>query len=518
MAFSAASQGAIILSIFFLPILTYLFWNRGSKESKKNLKQTDDKAKEKEKPAGPIPPPTEVTNIFIHPIKSCHGLSVKKAKLLPTGLDLDRQWMWVTYPDLKFLTIRNLSKMTLIRPSYDASTDTLTVTAPSPSPPSPTSTSPTSSKPRQFTIPAHPVPAYDPKSDTLTVKAPTSDSSSPTELVIPAHPPPAYDPKADTLTITAPLPPPHSPDPQQEQQQQPLQFTIPAHPTPSYLATHTTPASVEIWGKRTKAHVYDPSLTAPFNAFFGKQVRLVYKPPFDDDEPRALGSNGAEEVLGRAASTCFPDLMPVLIGCESSLQELNARLRVAAAAEEQAEGAHVNKVTNIGIERFRPNILVKGHEPWDEDRWKTVRLIPPPPPPPPPSSSNSSSASNPLLPLPQHHPPKGETQRGIITIDITQRCARCQVPNVDPETAFKHPHQPWNQLMKYRRVDEGITFKPCFGMLGVPRPPPNNKNGKDGGGGGGGKDGERVVVGEIEVGMRFEVVEVTGGHRYIAGF
>ena len=46
-----------------------------------------------------------------------------------------------------------------------------------------------------------------------------------------------------------------------------------------------------------------------------------------------------------------PDLMPVLIGSEASLAELNARLQA------QGDGT-------IGATRFRPNVLVQGHEPW----------------------------------------------------------------------------------------------------------------------------------------------------------
>lgn len=47
-------------------------------------------------------------------------------------------------------------------------------------------------------------------------------------------------------------------------------------------------------------------------------------------------------------------------------------------------------------------------------------------------------------------------------------------------------------MYKYRRVDEGIKFKPCFGMLCVPR-------------------GE----GEVQVGARLEISEVTEYHKYI---
>ena len=74
MALSQASRGAIAISAFLIPVLTYLYFNRS--QSKKSAGP------------GPLPPPTEITSIFIHPIKSCHGLTVKEARLLPTGLDL----------------------------------------------------------------------------------------------------------------------------------------------------------------------------------------------------------------------------------------------------------------------------------------------------------------------------------------------------------------------------------------------------------------------------------------------
>ncbi|KAF3051801.1 hypothetical protein E8E11_011427 [Didymella keratinophila] len=359
MAHSQATQLAIVLSAFFLPVLTYLYFTGYF-----------TKVLPKKGNAGPLPPPTEITALYIHPIKSCHGIKVQSAKLLPTGLDLDRQWMWVTADKYEFLTIRQNAKMTLIRPSYATATDTLTITAPAPN---------------------------------------------------------SIDEK--------------------------LEFSIPAHPSASWLASNTSTHEAKIWNQWTPACVYSPSLTEPFNAFFGKEVRLVYKPP-QSTEPRVLRSNGAPNVLGRSASTCFPDLMPLLVGNQSSIDELNSRI---AAAE--------GSIAPLDVSRFRPNILVRGQAsaPWDEDRWKTLRI-----------SRNGKSVTD---------------------LDVTQRCARCHVPNVDPETAEEHKRQPWNTLMKYRRIDEGITYKPCYGMLCVPR-----------------------ETGEIRVGDVLEVREVTSEHRYIAGF
>ncbi len=289
---------------------------------------------------------------------------------VPNNLpNADRQWMWVTYPNYEFLTIRQNAKMTLIRPSYDAKTDMLTVTAPAP--------------------------------DSIDEK---------------------------------------------------LEFSVPAHPSEEWLEKNTDEHDATIWKQPVSSRVYSAEMTAPFNAFFDKEVRLVYKPPYSKS-PRALHSNGAEKFLGRKGSTCFPDMMPILVGNESSIDELNGRIKAA-------EGF------NIDIRRFRPNVIVKGQAsaPWDEDRWKTIKI-----------TAKPGDSAKPL------------------TLDITQRCARCHVPNVDPDTAEEHKRQPWDTMMKYRRIDEGIKFKPCFGMLCVPR-----------------------QTGELKVGMKLEVTQVTDKHRFIA--
>ena len=154
-------------------------------------------------------------------------------------------------------------------------------------------------------------------------------------------------------------------------------------------------------------------------------------------------------------------VLPVQIASQASINELNTRLEARSQAP-------------ITIERFRPNIIIEGTTPWSEDSWKVVRI------------NGALPSSLPSLPF---------LSSAALDLDVASRCARCQVPNVDPETAEKNKHEPWDTLMTYRRVDEGIKYKPCFGMLCVPR-------------------GE----GELEVGMRFEVTGVTGEHFYQKGF
>jgi hypothetical protein len=226
---------------------------------------------------------------------------------------------------------------------------------------------------------------------------------------------------------------------------QDVQFNIPAHPSKDWLGENTELTECEIWGEKVDGYVYSTKLTAPFCDFFKKDVRLVYKGP----TPRVLRGNGSPKVLGRTESTKFADLMPIQVSNQKSIEELNFRLKFIGEKP-------------ISIERFRPNIVVEGESPWYEDVWKTVKM--------------------------------GPNEKATVTMDVAARCARCQVPNVDPDTAVKHKKQPWDVLMSYRRVDKGITFKPCFGMLCVPR-----------------------EEGEITVGMDFKITEVTSQHKYIKG-
>ncbi|KAI9720144.1 MAG: hypothetical protein M1828_005790 [Chrysothrix sp. TS-e1954] len=239
---------------------------------------------------------------------------------------------------------------------------------------------------------------------------------------------------------------------------------IPARPSAKWLESNTTLEKVTIWGKDTDGYVYDESVNSMFAKFLGRNVALAYKGP----TPRVVGGNGAPQELGRSESVNFPDVMPVQVANEASMHELNERLARKGTGE-------------IQIENFRPNIIVRGDTSagasdtapaaWTEDAWKTVRISP--------HTESSWFASTP----------------GALDIDVCARCARCQVPNVDPETAVKHKNEPWDTLVSYRRVDAGIKFKPCFGMLCCPR-----------------------NEGTVAVGMKFEVTKITHDHHYIKGF
>lgn len=56
-----------------------------------------------------------VSGLFVHPVKSCAGVALREARLMDTGLDLDRAWM-VVDAEGRFVTQREQPRMALVRP------------------------------------------------------------------------------------------------------------------------------------------------------------------------------------------------------------------------------------------------------------------------------------------------------------------------------------------------------------------------------------------------------------------
>lgn len=251
-------------------------------------------------------------------------------------------------------------------------------------------------------------------------------------------------------------------------------ISVPLDADQDWLDKNAELIEAEIWKYDTDAYAFtSPDITDVVTKYFHNfdpesEVRLVMKGP----TPRQCRGNGDPEHLGRKEFVNFPDVLPIQVANEASLRELNGRLSQSGADE-------------ITIERFRPNIIVSSDnlEAWEEDEWKTLRVNP--------QKSFLGSLS---------------TLTGInnesIDVDVAARCARCHVPNVDPDTAVENKKEPWSTLCKYRRIDDGVKYKPCFGMLACPR-----------------------TAGLVEVGMEAEIREVTraaGGkaenHMYVKGF
>ena len=169
---------------------------------------------------------------------------------------------------------------------------------------------------------------------------------------------------------------------------------------PGMLALHVAidaveaPITVTVWRDTVPAWDMGPVAAQWFSDFLGQPCRLVR---FDPEQRR------------------FADGFPVLIASEASVQELNRRLQA---------GGHAT----VGIERFRPNVVLAGVEPYDEDRVDLVRV-------------------------------EGGAE-GELHLQPVKPCARCPIPDIDPATAESSPAV-GDTLRTYRqdkRLDGAITF------------------------------------------------------------
>lgn len=120
---------------------------------------------------------------------------------------------------------------------------------------------------------------------------------------------------------------------------------------------------------------------------------------------------------GAPSHTQFADGYPVLVTTDASMDPLNARLAAAGLAP-------------IGINRFRPNLVLGGLDAHDEDHLTVLEV-----------EMDAERQVRPCLAL-------------------VKPCARCPIPNIDPVTAQTHPGV-GDALMAYRqdaRVNGAITF------------------------------------------------------------
>jgi len=189
---------------------------------------------------------------------------------------------------------------------------------------------------------------------------------------------------------------------------------------PGMLALHLAidaverPMNVRVWGDTVAAYDMGDTAAQWFSDFLGRPLRLVR---FDPDAKRL---SPLDWTAGLEAPNQFSDAFPLLVLSEGSLAELNRRL---------AGKGH----DAVGIERFRPNILLAGLEAHDEDRVDVLRIA------------------------------TGE--EGEVVLRPVKPCPRCPIPNIDPATARIDP-QVSDTLQAYR-ANERVGGAVAFGMNAI---------------------------------------------------
>ena len=188
---------------------------------------------------------------------------------------------------------------------------------------------------------------------------------------------------------------------------------------PGMLALHIAydrvegPVQARVWNDTVAAYDMGDVAAQWFSDFLSepgrpRQLRLVR---FDPEHQRL---SSLKWTGGVEAQVQFADGYGLLVTSEGSLADLNERL---AAAGHSA----------VGIERFRPNIVLAGIESHDEDRVEMLHV---------------------------------STGEGEAQLQPVKPCTRCPIPDIDPATAVSSP-EVGDMLRTYRadpRVDGAITF------------------------------------------------------------
>lgn len=163
---------------------------------------------------------------------------------------------------------------------------------------------------------------------------------------------------------------------------------------------------VTMWGERFPARAVGPGADAWCSRVLGRPARLAYLAP-EDARP-------VDPRYGEATDrVAFADGYPVLVANAASLRALQAQRAPGEAP--------------LTMERFRPNLVVEGADPFAEDGWAALRI-------------------------------------GGVTLDLVKPCSRCVMVNVDPTTGTKDPSV-LRGLAHMRRQGRRVLF----GVNAVPR-------------------------------------------------
>ena len=165
--------------------------------------------------------------------------------------------------------------------------------------------------------------------------------------------------------------------------------------------------TVPLGNKRLTVTVWDDTFEAAgggsqaaswLSCYLGCPCQLVY---MDQLAHRAVAPAYGQP--GDVVS--FADAVPLLLATDASLVDLNRRM-----------------AQPLPMSRFRPNVTIAGSEPWEEDRWKLVRI-------------------------------------GSVEFEVTHGCARCVMTTIDQDTCEKSGDgEPLKTLATFRRDENGVYF------------------------------------------------------------
>ena len=153
---------------------------------------------------------------------------------------------------------------------------------------------------------------------------------------------------------------------------------------------------VEVWDDQVNAAAVHHQFDDWFSDHLHRTCRLVV---MDNKSERKVDNN----YRINNGKVSFADGFPILLANSASLSDLNTKLQVP-----------------VGIDRFRPNLVIETNDPFLEDTIDEFRIA-------------------------------------DVYLKAVKPCARCQVINIDQSTAEKSK-EPLKMLSGYRQSDHKVFF------------------------------------------------------------
>ncbi|KEC76210.1 UNVERIFIED_ORG: hypothetical protein GGD51_001105 [Rhizobium esperanzae] len=169
---------------------------------------------------------------------------------------------------------------------------------------------------------------------------------------------------------------------------------------------------VSVWKSAVSAAVADAESNRQLSEWLGREVRLVF---FDGQARRTANAEWA----GEGTPVSFTDGYQILVTTTGSLQALNDDLAA------HGEGS-------VGMERFRPNIVIDTDEAWPEDRWAAIEIA-------------------------------------GIRFDLVKPCSRCIMTTQDQLTGSRDVDNPMPAMGRIRMSADRRVPGPLFGWNVTPR-------------------------------------------------
>lgn len=166
--------------------------------------------------------------------------------------------------------------------------------------------------------------------------------------------------------------------------------------TVSLTGERTDIIDVLVWKDLVPAQKAPEEASIWLSSFLGRRVNLVY---MHDPNLRQTST----EYTKPGTTVSFADGYPLLCTTEASLTMLNEKLP-----------------TPIPMERFRPNVVVSGGTPFEEDTWQRLRI-------------------------------------GKVIFTVVKPCTRCTITTVDQETASRGK-EPLRTLNSFRKRGSNVYF------------------------------------------------------------